>query len=72
MNNLLSITAHFRLPGEVQEIVPLGSGLINGTYKVITKSGQPDFVLQRINHNVFQNVDLLQRNIAAVTAHIRQ
>lgn len=72
MNNLLSITAHFRLPGEVQEIVPLGSGLINDTYKVITKSGQPDFVLQRINHNVFQNVDLLQRNIEAVTAHIRQ
>ncbi len=72
MNDLLSITAHFRLPGEVQEIVPLGSGLINDTYKVITKSGQPDFVLQRINHNVFQNVDLLQRNIEAVTAHIRQ
>ena len=72
MNDLLSITAHFRLPDEVQEIVPLGSGLINDTYKVITKSGQPDFVLQRINHNVFQNVDLLQRNIEAVTTHIRQ
>ncbi len=72
MNDLLSITAHFRLPGEVREIVPLGSGLINDTYKVVTKSGQPDFVLQRINHHVFQNVDLLQRNIEAVTAHIRQ
>ena len=32
----------------------------------------PDYVLQRINHRVFQDVDLLQRNIERVTSHIRR
>ena len=28
--------------------------------------------LQRINHAIFQNVEMLQANIAAVTGHIRK
>lgn len=71
MKDLLSVITHFHLPDEVQRIVPLGAGLINDTYRVITMSGHPDFVLQRINHHVFQDVDLLQRNIETVTRHIR-
>ena len=55
----------------VREIKPLGSGLINDTYKVITENNNPDYVLQRINHAIFQNVDMLQANIEAVTRHIR-
>ena len=54
-----------------REIKPLGSGLINDTYKVITENNNPDYVLQRINHAIFQNVDMLQANIEAVTRHIR-
>ena len=33
MKDLLSIVSHFQLQGTVQEINPLGAGLINDTYK---------------------------------------
>ncbi|MCD8293247.1 MAG: aminoglycoside phosphotransferase family protein [Prevotellaceae bacterium] len=72
MKNLADITARFNLKGTVQDIVPLGNGLINDTYKVQTCGADtPDYVLQRINHAIFQNVEMLQANIEAVTAHIR-
>ena len=51
----------------------MGAGLINDTYKVNTREADaPDYVLQRINHAIFQNVEMLQSNIAAVTGHIRK
>lgn len=73
MEDLLSIVSHFQLKGTVQEIKPLGAGLINDTYKVTTREADaPDYVLQRINHAIFQDVEMLQSNISAVTAHIRK
>lgn len=73
MKDLLSIVSHFQLNGTVQEIKPLGAGLINDTYKVTTvEASAPNYVLQRINHAIFQNVEMLQANISAVTAHIRK
>ena len=72
MEDLLSIVSHFQLEGNVADIKPLGSGLINDTYKVTTHDDtHPDYVLQRINNAIFQDVDMLQANIAAVTNHIR-
>lgn len=63
----------FVIHGQVEEIEPLGNGLINDTYKVTTKEpDQPDYVLQRINHSVFPDVGLLQDNIEKVTRHIRR
>ncbi len=73
MKDLLSIVSHFQVQGTVQDIVPLGSGLINDTYKVNTQGvDTPDYVLQRINHAIFQDVDMLQANIESVTRHIRR
>lgn len=73
MKDLLSIVSHFEMKGTVQEIKPLGAGLINDTYKVTTaEADAPDYVLQRINHAIFQNVEMLQANIEAVTRHIRR
>ena len=75
MNNqvLIDILKHFPEVGQVDEILPLTSGLINRTYKVKTAdSASPDYILQCINHNVFTDVPLLQRNIELVTAHIRK
>ncbi len=65
------IAGIFDIGGEVLDIRPLGNGLINDTYLIITGDGSPDYVLQRINNAVFRDVDLLHRNIDAVTAHIR-
>ena len=66
-----SIAKAFALKGEILEIKPLGEGLINDTYKVNT-DGPENYVLQRINNAIFQDVELLQHNIECATAHIRK
>ena len=72
MKNLTEIVSHFKTEGSIAEITPLGAGLINDTYKVnTTEATAPDYVLQRINHAIFQDVEMLQNNITAVTNHIR-
>lgn len=66
------ILSHFLLEGAPVTVAPIGNGLINDTYKVTTaEKDKPDYVLQRINNNVFTDVDLLQHNIETVTSHIR-
>lgn len=65
-----AVAEKFNLQGNVIEIRPLGNGLINDTYKVVTDGGQ-DYVLQRVNNAIFKDVELLQNNIVAVTSHIR-
>ena len=46
-----------------------GCGHINDTYLVENKGG-PRYILQRINHNVFKDVNGLMENIVRVTGHI--
>ena len=73
MEHLSKILSHFLLSGTADQIEPLGNGLINDTYRATTREAtEPDYVFQRINNNVFTDVDLLQHNIEAVTAHIRR
>ena len=73
MENLNKVIERFGTAGVVSEIKPLGNGLINDTYIVRTSSEDtPDYVLQRINHHIFTDVDALQQNIGAVTSHIRR
>src|SRR5690554_5643592 len=55
---------------EKTEVKPLGMGHINDSY--IVKSDGKEYLLQRINHNVFKNVPELQNNILRVTSHIRK
>lgn len=71
MADLKNILTHFLLVGTVIGVKPLGNGLINDTYKIDTEEvTAPDYVLQRINHNIFQDVDMLQDNIEKVTSHL--
>ncbi len=73
MEEQIKIIRQFPEVGEVEEISALTSGLINQTYYVKTKNpSEPDYVLQRINHLIFTDVKMLQRNIDLVTSHIRQ
>lgn len=48
-----------------------GEGHIHDTYLVETKDHHPDYILQKINHNVFRNIPGMMGNIEAVTRHIR-
>lgn len=69
---LTAVVSHFLINGTIDSIAPLGNGLINDTLKITTlESNAPDYVLQKVNNNVFQDVELLQHNIEAVTRHIR-
>ncbi len=73
MADLKDIISRFKTEGTVAEVTQFGSGLINDTYKVRTAEAEcPDYILQRINHNIFRDVDMLQSNIEAVTGHIRK
>ena len=73
MNELFTIAGHFVDLKTIENIEPLGNGLINDTYKIMVKGeAKPKYVLQRINNAVFTDVDMLQNNIEAVTNHIRK
>ncbi len=72
LSALKDIVSRFAIKGTVTEISPLGAGLINDTFRVITaEADQPNYVLQRINHHIFPDVEMLAGNIQAVTNHIR-
>ena len=72
MEQKLKIVGQFDIEGTVSGIAPVGNGLINDTYSVTTaETNTPDYILQRINHHIFKDVELLQRNIQRVTDHIR-
>ena len=69
---LKGIVEKFNVEGTIASIRSLGNGLINDTYLVVTAGENDDYVLQRINNSIFQDVDLLQHNVEAVTSHIRK
>ena len=60
----------FQLQVEPANAEPFGDGLINSTFKISDEGGVPRYILQRINHAVFKDVDTLQDNIVQVTGHI--
>jgi len=67
------IIAQFAIPNEVAEPRPLKIGFINDSFIVPAKHpGERSYFLQRINHQIFRNVDGLQQNIHIVTQHIRK
>ncbi len=73
IKKLANIASQFSLSGTIQQIEPLGTGLINDTYRVSTAEQEsPDYVLQCINHTIFTDVEMLQNNILMVTRHIRK
>ena len=72
MGDFYNIVSQFKIEGKIKDILPIGNGLINETLRVSTiAADSPDYILQRINNNVFPDVNLLQHNIEAVTGHIR-
>lgn len=71
---LLEISQHFIFPGNVVEIRPITTGHINDTYLIKTeqsRSTRQQFILQRINQNVFRDPEGLMQNILLVTRHLR-
>ncbi|MBP5308504.1 MAG: aminoglycoside phosphotransferase family protein [Clostridia bacterium] len=68
------IISNFKLKGELVSCVRYGEGHINETYlAVVSDNGaETKYILQKINKNLFQNVDKLMNNIRLVTEHTRK
>ncbi|MBU4268270.1 MAG: aminoglycoside phosphotransferase family protein [Acidobacteria bacterium] len=63
----------FALEGTFAAAQPYGSGHIHETYLLHTRGhASPDYILQRINTNVFTDVPRLMENIVRVTGHLRR
>ena len=69
---LLAILKQFQIEEQMSVVEPFGNGHINDTYLAKNEKGEPKYVLQRINHHIFKDVDMLQNNIELVTSHIRK
>ncbi len=70
--NLNDIISHFCTEGRIESIAPLGEGFINDTFIVRTEAGEPDYILQRKNRQVFPDVPAMMNNIEQVTSHIKR
>ena len=68
---LQQIASHFQIEGNIVEVKPLGNGLINTTYMVVTEGDAPNYVLQNINVAIFPGVERLMNGVVAVAGHIR-
>lgn len=72
MASISEIAASFEIEGQVVETRPLGNGLINDTFMILTDAaGCPGYVLQKINTAIFSDPEILQNNLLRITDHIR-
>nr|WKN37225.1 aminoglycoside phosphotransferase family protein [Tunicatimonas sp. TK19036] len=68
---IAKIIQAFDLEEKEFSLAPFGSGHINDTF-LVDGDGDQRYLLQRINHEVFKDVDGLMHNMAKVTAHLRR
>jgi len=69
--NVMTTAGHFQVSGEVSDIKPFGTGIINDTYRVDTREGNA-YLLQRVNTEVFKKPEEVQHNIERVTAYLKE
>ena len=62
-NELNNVISYFVLEAKTYTFSELNSGFINDTY-LVSDSATPKYVLQRINHGVFTNVEGLMGNVS--------
>lgn len=68
-STLIGVAQKFDITGRVSDVQKYGNGHINRTYLVTTDKKR--YILQKINADVFPNVENLMSNIVAVTNHLR-
>ena len=74
INEAQNIVEQFAIRGTVTNITQINKGYVNRTYKVETLSDRGHvhkYTLQRINTNVFKDVDALMNNFKLATEHLR-
>lgn len=71
MQEFNHILLNFQLTAAPVSCERYGFGHINETYLVVTEQ-KTRYILQKINHHIFQNVPALMENIQAVTDYLKQ
>lgn len=73
-HDVKEICSHFVIFGHYLDGAPYGSGHINDTYRVtFDQSGTSvNYIVQRINHNVFKNPVAVMENIGRVSEHMKK
>ncbi|MBE6644079.1 MAG: aminoglycoside phosphotransferase family protein [Ruminococcaceae bacterium] len=68
------IVSNFSIDGKIAKAEPYGSGHINETRLVVCESpcGKSEYILQKINNNVFKDVDKLMENYVGVTEYLKK
>ncbi len=71
--NLIEIFRLFKTEGTFLKGEPYGSGHIHDTFRIETaEPDKDDYIIQRLNNNIFKNIAQLQNNIERVTVHLRK
>ena len=73
INEIQNIVDKFAIRGDVTKITQITKGYINRTYRIETLSDTGHvhkYILQRINTNVFPDVDALMENFKLTTDHL--
>ena len=66
-----TIAAQFATAGTISKVQAHSGGHINDSYRLLNSANnQPDYLLQRVNHNVFKDVPLLMQNTVLVCDHV--
>ena len=75
INDLQNIAKQFIIQGDITSIKKINRGYINSTYRIETISENNHvhkYILQRINTNVFPDVEALMSNFQIVTKHLSE
>lgn len=63
-----SVIQQFQIPGRCRSVEPFGSGHIHDTY--LARFDDRRYILQRLNRQVFPDVDALMENVSRVIGHL--
>ncbi len=72
--HLRAVMSGFQVCGDFVQGEPYGSGHINDTYRVVMNLAGTsiNYLLQRINHNIFKQPARVMENITRVTEHLQK
>jgi len=81
-HNLVAVASQFAPRGRVLDVREYGRGNVNDTFLVTVggaspalppnSPGEPRFILQRLNPQVFRRPELVMRNLGTFTEHVRR
>jgi len=64
------ILSEYDLPQTQSEVEPVTNGLINQTWRIKNTSG--NFILQRINHEIFKDPSAIASNLRMLADYLAQ